>query len=193
MSLRQTERGIRKAWLGLAALALLAGCGTVGFDPAHYQTVVQLKYETLTLVDQSSGRYAPNKPAADALLAKYAVAAETAGRGAGGDSIAQQWAAIRDPRGTSAANLIEIWKKAPLRPGQRAEKKRAIAAHFDRLICLEAAKQAASECGDVGAVAEAGVEPAPAPAPVARPAARRAAPKPAAADEPEMETEPQKE
>jgi len=187
---------IRQIWRGLliaGGLAALGACSTAGFDPAGYQSAVQLKYETMSLLDNSSAPYRVHQAAANALQAKYAVAAENAGRNTGNESIKEQWAAIRDPRGVSAGAVIEQWKKAPLRPGQRAEKKRAVAAHFDRLICLEGSKQAAAECGDTGAMAEAGPAPAPAAAPAARQGARRAAPKPADAppDEVEYETEPQ--
>jgi hypothetical protein len=187
----QTGRQLCRALFGVAALMLVAGCGTFGFDPAAYQATVQLKYDTLGLIDQSSGRYPPHRAAADTLLRRYAEASEAASRNVANESISRQWAAIRDPRGNSAANLIEMWKRAPLRPGQRAEKKRAIAAHFDRLICLEGGKHTPTECGDTGAI-EVSAEPAP--VTVARPVARRGAtPKPAAAEEPEMEIEPQKE
>ncbi len=189
----QTGRQLCRALFGVAALILVAGCGTVGFDPAAYQATVQLKYDTLGLIDQSSGRYPPHRVAADALLRRYAEASEVASRNVANESILRQWAAIRDPRGNSAANLIEMWKRAPLRPGQRVEKKRAIASHFDRLICLEGGKHTPTECGDTGAI-EVSAEPATAPAAAARPVARRGAPpKPAAGEEPEMEVEPQKE
>jgi hypothetical protein len=183
----------RRVWRGcfaLASLLIVAGCSTAGFDQSAYQSAVQLKYETLTLVDQSSGRYAPNKAAVETLMRKYSEAADSASKNSGNVSIVEQWAAIRDPGGTSAGNLFEIWKKAPLRPGQRAEKKRAIAQHFDRLICLEGARQSPTECGEAGAVPDA----APAPKVAAKPAPKRgAAPKPPAADEPALESEPQKE
>ncbi len=192
---------IRQLWRGAliaGGLAALAACSTAGFDPAGYQSAVQLKYETMSLLDNSSAPYRVHQAAANSLQAKYTAAAENAGKNAGNESIAQQWAAIRDPRGASAGGVIEQWKKAPLRPGQRAEKKRAIAAHFDRLICLEGSRQAHAECGDTGAMAEAGPAPAPAAAaaaPAPRAAARRTAPKPAAdaPEEVEYETEPQKE
>jgi hypothetical protein len=176
----------------LAGLLILAECTTGGFDQSAYQSAVQLKYETLTLVDQSSGRYAPNKAVVETLMRKYSEAADSASKNSGNVSIVEQWAAIRDPGGTSAGNLFEIWKKAPLRPGQRAEKKRAIAQHFDHLICLEGTRQSPTECGEAGAVPDAA--PAPAPKVAAKPAPKRAtAPKPPAADEPELEPEPQKE
>ena len=178
-----------RACLGLAGLLILAGCGTVGLDATAYQSAVQLKYETLVLVDQSSGRYAASKPAAEALMRKYSDATETASKSPGNESVAQQWAAIRDPRGNSAGNLLETWRtKGPLRPGQRAEKKRAIALHFDRLICLEGAKQAVSDCSEAGSAPEPAAS-APVAAPRPAPARRGAAPKPAAADEPELEPE----
>jgi len=177
-----------------ATLAACAGGMGGGFDPVGYQNAVQLKYETMSLLDNTSAPYRAHQAAANSLLAKYATAAE--GRGSS-DAIAQQWAAIRDPRGPSTAGTIEQWKKAPLRPGQRAEKKRLIAAHFDHLICLEKARGGgAAECAEAGVSADATPAPAPtaAAAPAGRPPARgRAAPKPPAGDEPEMEAEPQKE
>ncbi|MBV8790481.1 MAG: hypothetical protein JO205_02555 [Pseudolabrys sp.] len=178
---------------GLAALVALAGCGTVGFDAASYQSAVQLKYETLTLVDQSSGRY--NKTAAESLLAKYAAAVDAPAKSGPNAAIADQWAAIRDPGGVSAGNLIQTWKtKGPIPPARRAERKRMIAAHFDRLICLESNRQSGESCDNVGSGAEAPISPIiDTPRAAAKPAPKRNA-KPAAeppGDEPEMETEPQ--
>lgn len=128
----------------------LAGCGTAGFDAVSYQSAVQLKYETMSLLDNSTSRYPGFKKDADALLLKYSEAAEASARAPGNDAITEIWQAIKDPRGGSAGAAIELWKKAPLRPGARAERKRQVAQHFDRLICLESAKQSAKDCFDVG-------------------------------------------
>ena len=182
----------RTAMIGGAAVLLAACAGGMGgsFDPVGYQNAVQLKYETMSLLDNSSAPYRAHQAAANSLLAKYATAAE--GRGSS-DAIAQQWAAIRDPRGPSAAGTIEQWKKAPLRPGARAEKKRLVAAHFDHLICLEKARGGgAAECAEAGLSADATPVPPVAAAPPGRAPARRGA-RPPAGDEPEMEAEPQKE
>lgn len=128
----------------------LAGCGTASFDAATYQSAVQLKYETMSLLDNSTSRYPSFKKDADGLLQKYAAAADASAQVPGNDAITEIWVAIKDPRGGSAATVIELWKKAPLRPGARAERKRLVAQHFDRLICLESAKQSAKDCFDVG-------------------------------------------
>lgn len=178
-----------------ATAAFLGACaggfgGGGGFDPIGYQNAVQLKYETMSLLDNATAPFRAHQAAANALLAKYATAADSRG---GSEAISRQWAAIRDPRGVSAGGTIEQWKKAPLRPGTRAERKRLIAAHFDHLICLEKSSAgAAAECAEVGLAADA-TPAAVAPVPASRPAARRGAPKPPPGDEPEMETEPQKE
>src|ERR1700676_1655725 len=90
------SRHARRVYPGLAgALLLLSACATQ-FDMPTYQGAVQLKYETLALIDQSSTRYALNKAAAEALTRRYADAAETATRIAGNTAVAEQWQAIRD-------------------------------------------------------------------------------------------------
>jgi hypothetical protein len=162
-------------------LLLLLGCATAPFDPAAYQTAVQLKFETLALIDRASERYAAHKASAEALAGKYAAAYDAAAQLAGNQATAEQWLAIRDPQGASAGGVLQSWKqKGPLRPAVRAEKKRAVTRHFDRLICLEAGKQTASDCSEVGAVPETAASPGAA-GPAAKPIPK---PKPAEAAEP---------
>lgn len=172
---------IRKRYIALAIAGLiLTGCGTVTFDPGQYQTAVQLKYETLSLLDRTGERYAARRIDADSLLSRYASAADAAGKQPGNEQVIEMWQAIRDPLGGSAGTAIQLWKdKGPLKPGARAERKRLIASHFDRLICLESSKQAAKDCSEVGS-APTGVD-APSPTPQRRPSR---APKPAADAEP---------
>lgn len=170
-------RMLRVCAIIVAPALLVAGCGTtvVTTDPVAIQAAVALKTDTLALLDKSGSRYAANRAAADALMQRYAAAAEKAGQNPSNAAVATQWAGIRNPRGVSAANAIELWKRAPLRPNVRADKKRIVAAHFDHLICLE--EKSAAECAGVGLEATASAPRRPAAAPAATPA-------PAEADEP---------
>ena len=172
---------LSQIWRGCLAqaglLLLLLGCATAPFDPAAYQSAVQLKFETLALIDRSSERYAAHKAGAEALAGKYAEAYDAAAKLAGNQAAAEQWLAIRDPQGSSAGGVLQSWKqKGPLRPAVRAEKKRAVTRHFDRLICLEASKQTPSDCSEIGAVPEAAAPP------VAARSAAKPMPKPKPAD-----------
>jgi hypothetical protein len=152
----------------------MVGCGTAANDPAGYQSAVQLKYETLALIDRMGERYAARKADAETLLRKYAEASQAAEKIPYNQQITEFWQAIRDPRGGSAATVIEVWKsRGPLRPAARAERKRQTAQHFDRLICLESSKLSLTDCMAVGATPTASAavpQPKPQPKPRQRPA-----------------------
>jgi hypothetical protein len=183
----QLTSGRLKGLAVAGLLLLLTGCGTATFDPGEYQTAVQLKYETLSLLDRTGERYAARKTDAETLQSKYAAASDSAAKHTGREQIIEMWQAIRDPLGGSAGTVLQTWKDSgPLKPAVRAERKRQIAAHFDRLICLEASKQVAKDCTEVGA-APTGAEPAPTPAPPRRPArVAKRAPKPSTAEAPQQ-------
>jgi hypothetical protein len=143
-------------WLAQAAiLLLLLGCPAIPtFDPASYQNAVQVKFETLALIDKSGDKFAAHKVEADALLAKYDGAFENANRVQKNPAIAQAWQVIRGPKSGSAAEYFQTWmQRGSMRPVIRAEKTAAIARHLDYVVCLEAARQGGPTCSNpLGAV-----------------------------------------
>lgn len=156
-------------WLGLTPAALvfvLLGCvATPTFDPAVQQVAVQLKTDTLALVDKSGARYATQQAAVGALLARYAAASDAAATVENNAAVVTAWQTIRGPKAGSAGEFFDMWKqRGIIRPAFRAEKKTQIARHFDYLICLEDVKKGGPACPNPLATTPAGPAPAPAPA-----------------------------
>ena len=140
---------VRGVWLAKAAiLLLLFGCGTVAqFDTAAFQNAVQLKFETLALIDKSGNKFAAHKTEVDALTAKYESAFDAASKTPANQAVAQAWQVIRGAQSGSAGEYFHTWRqRGTLRPVIRAEKKAQIGRHFDYVICLETAKQGGPAC-----------------------------------------------
>lgn len=129
-------------WMGPALLFLLTGCNTPTFDPAAYQTAVQLKYETLALIDKSGQKYSAHQAEAEILMSKYQAAEAVAARTETNKPLAEAWKIISAPNTGSAGEYFATWKqRGTMRPAIRAEKKIQIGRQFDYVVCLEAAKQ----------------------------------------------------
>ena len=139
----------RGVWLAQATiLFLLVGCGTVAtFDTVAFQNAVQLKFETLALIDKSGDKFAARQSEVAALTAKYDSAFDAASKNENNQAVAQAWQVIRGAQSGSAGEYFLTWKqRGALRPVIRAEKKAQIGRHFDYLICLETAKQGGPAC-----------------------------------------------
>lgn len=138
----------RGIWLSLAVSLVLVGCANLfppPFDPVVYQNDVQLKFETLALIDKSGEPYAAHQSEVQVLLVKYDAAAANAGKVESNLALAQAWQIIRGQQSGSAGEYFETWKKrGTLRPVIRNEKKAQITRHFDYVICLDAAKPGAT-------------------------------------------------
>ena len=137
----------RGVWVLLLGSLLLAGCATLApppFDPVAYQNDVQLKFETLALIDKSGDKFAAHQGEVQALLASYDRAVESAGKTESNLATAQAWQVIRGPN--SAGGYFQMWQqtKKSLSPRFRSEKRAQIARHFDYLICLEVARPGAT-------------------------------------------------
>ena len=140
---------VRCIWLAQAAiLLLLLGCGAVPqFDTAAFQNAVQLKFETLALIDKSGDKFAAHQSSVAALTAKYDSAFDAASKNESNQAVAQAWQVIRGAQSGSAGEYFQTWKqRGTLRPVIRAEKKAQIGRHFDYVICLETAKQGGPAC-----------------------------------------------
>jgi hypothetical protein len=136
-------------WLAQAAiLLLLLGCPSIpSFDPTSYQNAVQLKFETLALIDKSGDKFSVHQNEVAALTAKYDGALETASKVQTNEAVIQAWQVIRGAQTGSAGEFFQTWKqRGTLRPVIRAEKKAQIGRHFDYVICLEAAKSGGPAC-----------------------------------------------
>ena len=132
----------------LALLLLLVGCTQfLKFDTTAYQNTVQLKFETLALIDKSGDKYAAHQTEVQTLLAKYDSAADEASKVPNNDAVVQAWQIIRGVQAGSAGEFFQFWKqRGALRPAIRADKKTQITRHFDYVICLEAAKAGGPAC-----------------------------------------------
>lgn len=147
---------IWRTFFALAGLSpFLLGC-VATFDAASYKNAVDLKYETLAMIDKGAGRYAAHRSQAEALAAKLDAAYAESAKIANNQAAEAQWKLIVDPAGSSAGAALQTWKtKGVLTPAYRAEKKRQVARHFDFVICLESSKMTAGTCVDPGSSAAA--------------------------------------
>lgn len=146
-------------WRRIIALSglplLLLGCAA-GFDAAAYKNAVDLKYETLALIDKGGGRYAAHRSQAEALTTRLDAAYVESAKIANNQAAEAQWKTIVDPGGNSAGAFLSTWKnRGAVSSAYRAEKKRIVTRHFDYVICLESSKQTAGSCVNPGAPAEA--------------------------------------
>ncbi|MFN3658400.1 MAG: hypothetical protein ACK4UO_14200 [Pseudolabrys sp.] len=129
--------------LQAALLFTLLGCVvTPQFDQAVRDGAIQLKADTLALVDKSGSRYATQQAAVDALLARYAKAADDASKIENNKLVIGAWQVIRGESSGSAGEFFAMWKRnGTIRPAFRTEKRAQLARHFDYLVCLEDLKQ----------------------------------------------------
>src|SRR5689334_11108731 len=95
-------RCVRRLCLIPAGLILLLAACTTGLVPPPYnavahQNAVQMKVDTLNLIDKSGQKYAANASAVDGLTARYAAAYEAASKNPSDKAVTDAWLIIRGP------------------------------------------------------------------------------------------------
>jgi hypothetical protein len=136
------------AFLVLLVLQL-AGCPLLisPYDQVAYQNATTLKAETLALVDKSTEPYAQHAKGVDALALDIDKAYEYAKGLPANQITAEQWAILKDPKGSLLGGFLETWRKeGKVSKTYATEKKAQLAQAFDYIICLEANKREATKC-----------------------------------------------
>ena len=121
---------------------LLAGCVTTArFDQRAYETAVDLKVDSLVLVEQSVDHYTNHVAECDTVLLRVRKAHEYAKFKPNNEESVAQWALMGDPNKNLLAGFVKRWeKKGRMKPVMVENIKPGIAEAYDAIIELEAAK-----------------------------------------------------
>lgn len=141
--------GVRRVWLAqIAILFLLVGCvQPAQFNVIASQNALQIKNDTLALIDKSGDKYAARKAEVDALMVRYQSAMDTAATNDTNKAVAQAWQIIIGSRSGSAGEYFETWKqRGTMAEGIRNLKRPQIARQFDLIVCMETSKPGGPGC-----------------------------------------------
>jgi hypothetical protein len=132
---------MRNILIGLVGL-ILAGCVTTApFDQRAYETTIDLKIDSLVLIEQSSEHYTNHVAEAEALQIRIRKAHEYAKGKPDNDETVAQWALMADPDKNLMAGFMKRWEsKGQMKPLMVENIKPGIAEAYDAIIELEAAK-----------------------------------------------------
>ena len=137
--------------LSILAACLMVACSPLiaPYDAQAYKNATDLKARSLALVDLSGDPYAQHEDTARQLAVDIDAAYEFAAGRPRNRISAQQWNVIRRSDGGLVGTFIDFWKTQTngTREFARTEARGEISIAFDYLICLEANKQKATECG----------------------------------------------
>lgn len=132
---------MKKILISLVGL-LLAGCvSTALFDQRAYETTIDLKVDSLVLVERSIEHYTNHVAVAEALLIRIRKAHEYAKGKPNNDETVAQWSLMADPDRKLMAGFIKRWEsKGEMKAIMVENIKPGIAEAYDTIIDLEAAK-----------------------------------------------------
>ena len=132
----------KKLGIFSAVVLLLAGCVTTArFDQRAYETAVDLKVDSLVLVEQSVDHYTNHVAECEAVLLRVRKAHEYAKGIPNNDKTALLWAKLNDPEQGSLAGYVADWKAAGMFGDFEVEESiPLLGTQFDAIIELEAAK-----------------------------------------------------
>jgi hypothetical protein len=132
---------------------LLAACTPLigPYSPVAYQNATSLKAETLALLDKATEPYDAHKGEVDKLFVDSAKAYEFV-KGIPSNSIsAKQWEILIRKDGDLLGRFFTRWReRGKLAPELITEYKKLAGDAFDEIICLEANKKEAKQCGASG-------------------------------------------
>jgi hypothetical protein len=132
---------MKRILLSLVCL-LLAGCVTTApFDQRAYENTIDLKVDSLVLVEQSVEPFTNHVSEAESLLIRIRKAHEYAKGKPDNEETVAQWALMADPDKNLMAGFIKRWKlKGKMKLIMVDDIKPGIAEAYDTIIELEAAK-----------------------------------------------------
>jgi len=131
-------------------LLILAACTPLigPYSPTAYQNATSLKAETLALMDKATQPYAENEQKIDDLNIRINAAYEYVNGMPSNSISAKQWEILKNQEGNLLGKFFSRWKeKGVLSETFVKEFKKLISEAFDEIICLEANKESAVDCG----------------------------------------------
>ncbi len=168
-------RPVRSLTLVVAAVAVglaLSACRTTkddktyNYDPAAHQRAVELKSKVQTVMANSTEAYSAHRAAVDAVNADLEKAYELSAAAPDNQTIADEWAAIKNPGGDLYGGYVRLWQaRGRVDEATRDAAMTKVTAHLDYILCLEAAKRTkAGVCTPPETSAPAAAAPGPVPA-----------------------------
>lgn len=126
----------------IIGLLLLTGCiQTSRFDQRAYETAIELKVDSLVLIEQSIDHYTNHVSEAESLLIRIRKAHEYANGKPNNDEAVAQWALMVDPDKKLIAGFVKRWEsKGKMKSIMIENIKPGISEAYDAIIGLEAAK-----------------------------------------------------
>jgi hypothetical protein len=117
-------------------------------SPTAYQNATSLKAETLALMDKATQPYVENTQKIDDLNVRINAAYEYVNGMPSNSISAKQWEILKNQEGNLMGKFFSRWKeKGVLSETYVKEFKKLISEAFDEIICLEANKESAVDCG----------------------------------------------
>ena len=120
----------------------VGGCvSTARFDQRAYETTIDLKVDSLVLVEKSIEPYTYHVAETESIVVRVRKAYEYAKGIPDNGTTVEQWALVADPNGGGIVGYLHDWKEAGAFSEFEVEESLAmIAKQFDAIIELEAAK-----------------------------------------------------
>ena len=133
--------------LGFLCFGLITACNTIStYDQAAYAQAVNLKVDTLALMDKASGTYEAHTADINKLNVALAKGYEYDKNRPGNEMTRQMWEVLlfkspSDPRNGIWPRFLEEWKAAgTLKPAEITNDKEDVDRAFDKIIQLESGK-----------------------------------------------------
>jgi hypothetical protein len=133
--------------LGFLCFGLITGCNTIStYDQAAYAQAVNLKVDTLALMDKASGTYEAHTGEISKLNVALAKGYEYDKNRPRNEMTRQMWEVLlfkspSDPRNGIWPRFLQEWKAAgALEPAEIANDKEDVGRAFDKIIQLESGK-----------------------------------------------------
>jgi lipopolysaccharide biosynthesis protein len=130
-----------------AVSILLAGCATISlYSEAAYQQTINLKVDTLYLMDKAAEPYTEHQDEVLSLMHMIDKAYEYALGRPKNETSAKQWAVLRNPDGNLVGGFMRTWKeKGQLSKTFIDEAKGVVGDAFDTISALESGKPKAKD------------------------------------------------
>jgi len=142
------NRLLARLGLALALAAALAACrtakveNTYNYDAAAHQRATELRSKALALMANSGDPYSRHRTDAEAVGTAMEKAYELSAAAPDNALVVAEWAAIKDPAGSLYGGYVKRWQaKGRIDQATRDAAINKVIAHFDYLLCLEAAKR----------------------------------------------------
>jgi len=133
-------KGIKVLMFGL--LLFVGGCATISrYDQYSYMQAVNLKVDSLKLIDSSGEAYSNHKPEVQDIKVRAEKAYEYEKGRPKNQVTTDMWKLMIDPKGGLLGGFFVLWEESgTVSPAFVPEKKKQITRGFDEIIGLESEK-----------------------------------------------------